>query len=70
MSVQSTDLRWNAQQRGKCARSVRFSPNLRDLPPIAAHRDKAQMLDAHFGRLRIAKVALNAPQPGRIRRVR
>jgi hypothetical protein len=49
--------------------AVILSPNLRDLPPIAAHRDKAQMLGAHLGRLRIVKVALDAPQPGRIRRV-
>src|SRR6201987_3779098 len=31
--------------------------------------DKAQMLAAHLGRLRIVKVALDAPEPGRIRRV-
>jgi len=32
-------------------------------------RDEAQMLGAHLGRLRIVKVALDAPQPSRIRRV-
>jgi hypothetical protein len=49
--------------------AVILSPNFRDLPPIAAHRDKAQMLGAHLGRLRIVKIPLDAPQPGRIRRV-
>ncbi|MBV9377672.1 MAG: hypothetical protein JO320_21915 [Alphaproteobacteria bacterium] len=34
-----------------------------------SRRDEAQMLGAPLGRLRIVKVALDAPQPGRIRRV-
>jgi hypothetical protein len=42
---------------------------MRDLPPIPAHRDKAQMVGAHLSWLRIVKVALDAPQSGRLRRV-
>ena len=55
--------------RLQSAGSGHSQPELRDLPPIAAHRDKAQILGAHLGRLRIVKVALDAPQPGRISRV-
>jgi hypothetical protein len=46
-----------------------FSARMRNLPSIAADRDKAQMLGAHLGHLQIVKVALDTPQPGLIRRV-
>src|SRR5262249_45764082 len=43
---------------------------LRDLPPVAAHSDKAKVVRAHFVGLRVIEVALETPQPGLIGRVR
>ena len=51
---------------GKKRRSGRSQPDLRGLPSVAAHGDKAQMVGAYLGRQRIEKVALDAPQSGRI----